>query len=272
MILVSTSSLVNNSDVHDVMARYEAAGIKDIELGASHGPDVDISKIIEFKRRNSSTYTVHVFFPSDPDPYFVNIGSQDPLFLAKSMKAAKRAIDTAALVGAGIYGIHPGMMQDTDRNLRAVGPRYGREAVFLTMCQNLGQLVDYAAGKGITVALENMPENGIMTMTTLEDFRLVMKMVPGARFLIDIGHLARNMPLEKEGRAFIEELKARIAMFHVHRFDGKKDHLPLADANFISTLPLSLKKNTLFTLEGQGTWEISDIHSSIRILSEAVNS
>ena len=129
----------------------------------------------------------------------------------------KRGLDCFADAGVTLVNVHP------DQRV----PMHGLEQIRKMNAEAIGQLVEDASQRNITIMVENLDR----MFSDVEDLKAIFDEVPDARFHLDVGHA--NLRL---GRGEKNRSKALLAAFgdrlaHVHLSDnrgGAEDlHLPL---------------------------------------------
>ncbi|MEM4267671.1 MAG: sugar phosphate isomerase/epimerase family protein [Candidatus Woesearchaeota archaeon] len=271
MIYVSTSTIRYNKNLMNVLDRYHKIGIKHVELGAVHFYIRDYSWLFDFKQKTNMNFIVHGFFPPTKTPFFLNIGSQNKVFLKKSLVVAKKGISMCANLGSSLYSLHGGMLYDYGPNLTPLSKRYRPEDVFSTMCDSLKELCDFAGAYNIKIAVENMVNRESMLLVESKEFRNLFEQVKNKNLgaLVDIGHLNMAFTDKSLQARFIRDIASRVFEFHIHKNNGNCDqHLPIEQTDIFDIVPRGILKKVYLTLEGQNNWSEDDIKRTASLIGD----
>lgn len=141
-------------------------------------------------------------------PFFhQEIASADKAKAAHAVRMQKECIDLAAGLGGVFLTLHIGL-----------GMRSIEDLDYNTALASLSELVDYGAGKGLTVCLENLTKG-----FTVDPARfLEMLDRSGATGTFDLGHV-NACPWVEEGRGtsldFLEHVLHRIRNAHIYEIE-----------------------------------------------------
>ena len=128
-----------------------------------------------------------------------------------------RGLDAFAEAGVTLVNVHP------DGRV----PLHPMDKVRLMNAEAIGNLVEDASGRGITVMVENLDR----AFGDVDDLKGVLDAVPKARFHLDVGHANLHLGLRGTNRTarLLEEFGTRLAHVHVSDNRGGADdlHLPL---------------------------------------------
>ncbi len=153
--------------------------------------------------------------------WYLPLASPFPELRVVARDLFRRSLDTFADAGVELVNVHPDQrvpLHSTDR-IRA----FNAEAI--------GGLVDDAAGRGLTLMVENLDR----LFSGVDDLTAIFEDVPEARFHLDIGHANLHLGLGEKNRtaSLLDAFGDRLA--HVHVSDnrgGSEDlHLPLGAGN-----------------------------------------
>ncbi|HEV3473663.1 MAG TPA: TIM barrel protein, partial [Actinomycetota bacterium] len=125
--------------------------------------------------------------------WYLPIASSFPELRSAARGMYKHALDIFADAGVDLVNVHP------DQRV----PLHSMDQVRRMNADAIGQLVEDAAGRGITIMVENLDRN----FSNVTDLQVIFEAVPDARFHLDIGHANLNLGLEETNRS-AELLKA----------------------------------------------------------------
>lgn len=241
-VYVSTSCLVNGSNVLDALEAYAKAGLKNVELGSSHEYISDLSPA-KFKPYAFNLITHH-YFPPPQKPLIVNLASQDPALLKRSKEQVKRSIGFCHSLGIKLFTFHAGFRADPDEKLRFPRgqPVTPYETAFDTFIESVGEIEHYARDRGIRIAIENNVlsdynvidgQNLFLLLCEAEEFERLWERIPSSDvgILLDLGHSKVTSHWLKFNRyEFIDKVKDRVFAIHVHENNGQVDEHKALDA------------------------------------------
>lgn len=175
----------------------------------------------------------------------INLGAVDKELLSLTHKRLRDSIDFAAIVGARYVTVHGGYQQlgyklTSQPNVppfQLVREELGGKAVSAMknrVINEFGNLMHYAKGKGVTLALENLHGFSLERTRfpiTPQDYHECRKALgPGLKLVYDSGH-ANSTGLS--AAEFVAEIGIdNIIGAHIHDNDGTDDqHLALGEGN-----------------------------------------
>jgi sugar phosphate isomerase/epimerase len=284
MIFVSTSCLRGNKNIKDALEELAKEKILGIELGATHVYEKGIIEFLkDFKKKYNTEFLVHAFFPPEKNPFIVNLASQDPKILQKSVKHAKKAINTTKKINAKVYSFHAGFRVDPDElgepfNKKNIGDY---EDCYATFVKSVEKICKYAKQKNVKIALENHQLSKRNLVNGKNEFLLLCELhevqrfykdldeteINNLGFLLDLGHLnVTSNSLKFDRDEFVEWIKSRVFEVHIHENNGIEDqHLSLKKNSWFMKTTSKFFRNSTITLEARNLY-IKDIKEQIRLL------
>lgn len=283
-IYISTSYVKQN--LKSALDLFVCNNIINIELGSTNDYIENLEKILlNYKKNNSElNFTIHGYFPADREPFVMNLASQDPKILNKSINKIKNSVELCNMLGIGFLTIHPGFCVDPamsdlgepfNKNLKI----YDRDQCFKTFLDSVKQLCVHAKQYRIKLGIENQVvagfnlidgQNKIFLMASADEFVTLIKKAnhDNLGVLIDFGHLKVTSKTLGFGKLeFIDKIKDNIVAFHAHDNDAVTDcHGPITMGSWF--LPLLRKKTfkeTPVILESMCA-DIEQIKGQIEIL------
>jgi len=154
--------------------------------------------------------------------YWVGFGSSHEKVREGWVMEGKEMINVASELGFGLLNFH------FYSRLGSVGVTESSREVFLrNFTSSMTELSKFAAQKGISLMLENVPSEESHPLESLSCFSQVMSDVPGLKFHFDIPHAFIENRL-KGVKEYLDEFCDRLVHIHMHDNHGKQDeHLPL---------------------------------------------
>lgn len=243
-LYISTVCLKNGKDVRRVLDVYGKAGINNVELGSLHQYMGDgTEEIIRYKQNYNMNFIVHHYFPPPKNSVVINLASQNLAILKKSLRQIKNSIKFCNDLGIKLFSFHAGFRMDPNREFRPDGgfqfdkdkPLASYDKAFETFVRLVEEINDYAIKKGVKLAVENNVvskynllngENKFLLGCDYKDFDRLFKEVPSHNLglLLDLGHLkVTSHWLNFNKYEFIERLKDKVFLIHLHDNDGKND-------------------------------------------------
>lgn len=277
MIFVSTTSIINNKDLFNVLDRYNKLGIKNIELGSVHNYIKDFKPLFKFQKDNDIKFTIHGFFPPVKEIFFINITSQNEKTLKKSIGFCKNSIDMCRKLNADIYTTHSGFTHEiANKPINGkVAPitkeKYSKKTLFNTLSNSLTEICDYANNYNIKIAIETMYASDATLMNNAKTFLKFFKnhKLKNLGILFDTGHMKSNSFIQNFNfKESVEKLKKHIIALHLQDNTGKgaDEHLPIKNTEILDCFGKDFLKNKYITLEGQNKWTEQDILESKKIV------
>jgi len=237
-VYLSTTAFAS-SDLDDILGVCERHRIDALEL--STVGRYDLARIGQ--TTYPSRYLVHNYFPPPPQPFVLNLASQDPGVLAASTAHCRGAIELSAKIGGPVYAAHGGYLADLrpgqlgDPASQATidpGQLVPYERGYATLVESASALARAAAPQGVRFLVENhvlSPLNGpsgsrLLPMVRGEELARLGGDVHDAAFgvLVDVGHLnVAAGTLGFDRHRFIDTVAPYIGGFHLSSNDGVTD-------------------------------------------------
>jgi sugar phosphate isomerase/epimerase len=237
-IYVSTTSFQTHH-LPEIFALCAADGIDAVELSVAKSWNLDLLRRESARR----PLLVHNYFPPPAEPFLLNLASQDPANLQRSLDHCFRAIDLSAEFGAPIYAAHGGFGADLGPALlgrpeaqavllaESFAPS---DRIFTTLVESSRALCAYGRERGVRFLIENnvlSPRNGVhgrrlIPMAHPDELLSLAQAVgdPDFGFLIDVGHAnvsANALRFDRD--EMITRLAPHIAAFHLSDNDSIYD-------------------------------------------------
>ena len=237
-LYVSTVCLKDCKDVRRVLEFYGKFGIKNVELGSLHAHmENPVQEIRKYKQKYKMNFIVHQYFPAPEKPFVVNLASQDKAILKRSIEQTKDSITFCKKSGIKLFSLHAGFRSDPDTKFRfnKRAPVAPYEKAFQTFVESMEEINSFAEAKGIKLAIENNVlaghnlingENRLLLMCRYPEYERFFRLIDSENIglLLDLGHLnVTAYWLGFDKYEFIERLKDRVFLLHIHENDGKTD-------------------------------------------------
>ncbi len=168
-------------------------------------------------------YGLHIHSAHAPFRHFFNRPEDDMDFLRYRMDLWRKTIDRCEKLSILILVMHAMNRQEYPYSMAESG----------IIKETLESLCDYASGRGVAIALENIPDGGAVSKDdiscTLRNQKKLFN-IDKLRFCLDIGHA----PLT--GTKVFDEIDAacgRLVSFHVHNNNGIVDSHDLPDSGVL---------------------------------------
>lgn len=282
-VYISTACLAGGSDVFRVLDAYAAAGLKNVELGAT----LSYREGLETERFKSYSFNfiIHNYFPPPRERIIVNLASQDAAILQCSRQQIKRSIDFSYALGLDFFSVHAGFRIEPNEDFRfdLNGPVVPYEPAFDTFVESVKAINAYAQAKGIRIAIENhgMPERDLSQGRNLAymlceawEFERLWSAVPSVNvgMLLDLGHLkvaAQSLCFDKED--FIDRVKKHVFSIHVHDNNGMADeHKEVVEGSWcLDVLGRGCFAGAKVVTESRGL-SVNQIVAQVRLLEKAL--
>ncbi len=233
-IYVSTSCLVNPSNVFDVLETYARAGLRNVELGSRHKYVAGLSPD-NFKRYDFD-FLIHQYFPPPEKSIIMNLASQNSVILEQSRLHIKRAIEFCHSLDIKLFTFHAGFCLDPDNKLRFPKDQpFNYEAAFTTFIESVNEINSYAKQRGTRIAIENNVlseynlvngQNQFLLLCKAKEFERLWDRVPStnAGVLLDLGHLkVTSHWLQFDRYEFIDKVKDKVFGIHLQENNGQVD-------------------------------------------------
>lgn len=223
----------------DILEVCERRRIDALELSAVGRYDLDRLGRTPFPSR----FLVHNYFPPPPEPFVLNLASQNADVLSMSRAHCGAAIALSAKIGGPVYAAHGGYLADLwpgqlgdPASQASMDPErlVPYERGYATLLESSRQLADEAARQGVRFLIENhvlSPLNGpsgtaLLPMVRGDELARLARDVDRASFgiLVDVGHLnvaAGTLGFDRHG--FIDTVAPYIGGFHLSANDGVTD-------------------------------------------------
>ena len=237
-IFLSTGAFGKRS-VPEILGLARQNGFQNIELssGALY-QDAMLPEILAAK--SELRFLVHNYFPTPEKPFVLNLASDDPETLELSRRHCRKAIDLCVQVGAPFYSVHTGFcfharpddLGQKQTELKRIS-KAAAEEIFIA---SVTQLADYAAERGIALAIENnvfapfnleQGKNNLLLGVTAEELLDIFENADRKNLglLLDVAHLkvsAKTLGFDPE--EFIRQTAPFITAVHLSDNDGTKDN------------------------------------------------
>jgi len=266
LVYVSTSCLKNDSDVLNVLKAYKRAGFKNVELGPTYSYDVNLpSKIKQY----DFNFIVHNYFPPPKKPFVINLASQNATILKKSREQIKTSIEFCNRLNIGLFTFHAGFRADPSIKLEFEKSQLvtSYEKALRTFIESVKEINKHAENNGIKIAIENNVlseynlvngRNIFLLMCEYTEFENLFREIPSDNLgaLLDLGHLqVTSHWLKFDKYEFVDKLKDKVFLIHVHENNGKVDEhkgldenswcLQIISEKFFKKVPVSLESRNL---------------------------
>jgi sugar phosphate isomerase/epimerase len=257
MIFVSTSCLKGRTgrfekDFNHVLSIYDKLGVRNVELGAAHGPVNDFSPIFAYKRKHDARFILHANFPPIKEDMMHNIASSDEKIRQMSVNNGKEAIELCRKLESNLFSFNFGLMGDYTTRMEKIHDSPGYEVAYAIAKESLLTLLDYASQYNVGLALENHHKKDPILLVSADEYERLFKEVHhhllGA--LVDLGHLRLNaLNYGFDEKDFIRRLQDKIVELHIHEVRDGVDHKMLTGPSSFDWLPKDILKNACLTLE-----------------------
>lgn len=247
-VFASTACLARRfGSLAELLSGYAESGIKQVEFG--HCPPLagwTTAQAAGYRGRA----LVHNYFPPPAEPFVLNLASQDPVTLERSLRLAEDAIACCGRLEAPFYSVHCGFLAEFAP--AALGSRLESatpveyEVGYRTFQASLRRLLEAARHAGIALLVEpnvvapvNLQggRNTLLMFSTPAEFRRLFTDIPDRQLgvLLDTGHLkVTAATLGFEIAEFLAATTDRIGAFHLHDNDGSADqHRALAGPSWM---------------------------------------
>jgi sugar phosphate isomerase/epimerase len=187
--------------------------------------------------------------------WFLPFGSPFSSVREACLGEFRRALRVSQQIGARVMNTH-----------FSKPPKFFRqEQVVEWQAEVLARLCDEAAGLGVTVILEHVPQGG---SDQLENIVAIMERVPLLRFHLDSGHAKLERGYDR-WEEYLDRLGPKLLHVHLSENDGTADqHLPLGAASRSTTnWPKHIKKLKAAGYDGTITLEVFSPQKEYLLLS-----
>ncbi|MFY9112253.1 MAG: sugar phosphate isomerase/epimerase [Bacteriovoracaceae bacterium] len=176
-----------------------------------------LAELVRIREQTGTAYIAH--YPNEDNPFDIAVLRE------RFFPRLKRLVDLSRELGISKGTIHFWM-----------DVRWARPDLIAGKIDLLGEMVDFAEARGITLCIENLSER-------VESFQKAFDEIPSLRMTLDIGH-GQLLSRQNTSFAFIRHAFEKIAHIHVHDNRGGtsvKDDLHLALGEGIIDYPGILK-------------------------------
>jgi sugar phosphate isomerase/epimerase len=207
-----------NNPERDVLRElqvFASWGFDFVEL-AIEGPRALPGELMARKKEIGDALSVFSVPPVAHVPWYFYVGHPYPGVRRAYLKETFKVLDAAAHLGCTLVGLH-------------IHPPRGlyREKLKDNI-DVLRQVRRHASRLDLELAVENLDEDAF----SVEDFRVIFRVLPEVKLLLDVGHANIRSPEGKAIFSFIENFRERIVHVHAHDNLGEgDDHLPIGAGN-----------------------------------------
>jgi sugar phosphate isomerase/epimerase len=258
-IYISTSCFKNNKNVIDVLDVYERLGFKNVELGSTH---VFVDNLIDELKSYNFNFIIHNYFPPSKNQFIMNLASQNPIILKKTLEQIKKAIRLCNELNSNLYSFHPGFTIDPSNlplcSIKLDKPTIPHDKAFNNFINMLHQINKFAEDYGVKIAVENhvatKETSKFLIFYNYEDFEELFKRINSYNLgvLLDFGHLkVTSYWMDFDRYNFIEKIKGHVFALHVHENNSISDeHKPIRKKSwFMQFIDKKVFKNLIIVLE-----------------------
>lgn len=206
-----STGLVPDVSATATAERLLAAGSPAVELSGG-APSATIERdVVSLAKR--ADVRLHNYFPPPAVPFVLNLASETPEVVAKSVAHVERALDLTEQIGGQFYSLHAGFLIDpaVDQLGRPIDPQQIADrahgmARFLVEVENLAER---AKRQGVTLLLENnvlsaenyatFGRNPLLMVDPAELVEIMERTPDNVGVLLDVAHLkvsARTLGLD----------------------------------------------------------------------------
>jgi sugar phosphate isomerase/epimerase len=237
-VFVSTTSFKTHHlpEIFSICAQHDIGAV---ELSVAKSWTLDLLR----KEKTVRRLLVHNYFPPPAEPFLLNLASQDPANLKRSLDHCRTAIDLSAELGGSIYAAHggfgmdlgPALLGNPEAQAALSEDRFvPYERVFATLLDSVRTLCAYGREVGVRFLIENnvvSPLNGergrrLIPMAHPQELLRLAQEVgdPDFGLLVDVGHtnVSANA-LHFDRHEFIALLAPHIVAFHLSENNGLLD-------------------------------------------------
>lgn len=212
-------------------------GFKNIELtGGTEYYEGIVGQLRELKNEYGLDYMVHNYFPPQKESFVLNIASSDFTTKKKCMALIKSALELTKEFGGGVYGIHPGFINEVMPELvNGFFTKTSKVNPKDNVYRFLEELRPYIRDAGVKLAVENIAPRSssdafsfLTAESAILEFFEYISGIDEIGFLFDMAHLnvAGNIlkyDKEKILRAIESEYLDKIYEIHVSGDSHVKD-------------------------------------------------
>lgn len=283
MIGISTSYFAaRGHSIYESVKRAYQMGFRLIELGANHNYEKNIWKTIKKIKSDfpNVIFTLHCYFP----PLFKTPILSNPAegLTKDNEKVLKAIFKTAKILEAKVISFHPGINNkfSYSGNFKEFkgfkkfksAKKISKEEAVNGVFEFFGKTLRLGEKYQVPVAIENIyvPTGEETTLTSLQDFSLILNKFPELFFLFDYGHATL---LTKSPNKFFKFGK-KIIEIHLHDVSQNLDHRILGTGKV--NLPIlfseikKLKIRPYLVLEHSGEPEEKEILEEKKLVERLI--
>jgi sugar phosphate isomerase/epimerase len=262
-----------------VLCAARAWGVSNLELSGGLRWAPGIEHLL--KGASGFEFLIHNYFPPPVLPFVLNLASDNPSTLRKSLAQCKVAIDLCVDLKSPYFSVHAGFAANVKPE--HLGSRIPAEhrvdkwksaAIFE---KSIRSLIDYASPQGVTLLVENNVVttsnlingyNDMLLLATSEELIDFAKRMNSNHFglLIDVGHVnVTSRTLEVDRLRFLEDVVPWTRGIHLSDNDGLTDsNLPFTrSAWFVGSLKSCFPDFVVIEAYGISSKELQGCYEAI---------
>ncbi len=235
MIYQSTGAFPNHN-INKIISDRRYDFIDAFEM--SSGPYFDDTFKYIYELSKQKKIAIHNYFPVPKEPFVLNLSSQNPEIIDKSIKHIKNSIDLAKKYCQPYYSVHAGFLLDPlPEELGNISPKNSKipyNKGLNTFIKNVNDIAEYADSKNINL----MIENNVCSQSTLVKFSgcpllftdvksandLLNSLDSSVKILCDYAHLkVSSSVLNFNAEEFTDIISDRLIACHLSDNNGKED-------------------------------------------------
>ncbi len=243
-IFISTATR-GHDPLEDTLKLFTDLGLNHIELGMAKSYPPNMRSILhELAAKDGFHFLIHNYFPPPDVPFVLNLASNDPESLNRSIEHVQNAVHWCSEFKIPFYSVHAGFCfhacpQDLGQRLSDLEP-YSMDLAEDIYVSSLRRLAAYAEDYNVEILIENnvLAQKNLLDGTNKlllgADTEGMVRLLegidsPNVRMLLDVGHLKVSATsLGFSGEDFITRLSPWIRALHIHDNDGLSDsHCPV---------------------------------------------
>ena len=233
-----STSCFGGTSVSSAIKLCQECGVESIEFSAPHPyqPIEQLKKTLINFHKQGCAFTLHNYFPTPKDDFILNLASNNEVERRKSKLLVKNALELSALIGAPLYGVHPGYLAHANTVEDGKFVFTNETMTYSQALENavsfIGELESQFEKRKVKLLIENLfPEpnkNNSLCCTFEEIFEFMSQISDNVGLLLDLGHwnvsstiygFDRKLSLEK----YLNEFADRVFEVHLSENDGIKD-------------------------------------------------
>jgi len=280
-IYLSTSIDASRS-LPDIVALAARQGADGIELGPTQPVSIEAFREVRLTIRQNPRFLIHNYFPHPAEAFVLNLASEDPDVLRKTLVHCRQAIDLCVEVGSPCYSVHAGFA------FHANPGDLGKPLLHLRKWplarageqfeESLRCLCRYGQERRVRILIENNVlapfnlvdgRNEMLLGVTAQDLLDIVAKVGMSNLglLIDVGHLKVSSGLLGfSTNSFLDAVAPFVEAFHLSDNDGVKDDNRAfwGDAWFLKHLVEFPTASLVIEVCGAGESEVGRMISLLR--------